>query len=76
MILDVRTKEEYEMGHVADSINIPLDILSTEIIKQDIPKETPISVCCESGGRSSYAVILLQKLGFTQVTNAGSWRNI
>lgn len=75
MIIDVRTSGEYELGHVSDSINIPLDVLSDEILKKNIPKDLPIILCCESGGRSSYAFMILQNLGFTNVTDGGSWRN-
>lgn len=76
MILDVRTTEEYQNGHVSGSVNIPLDILVQKIQTEQIPKDTQIMVCCESGGRSAYAVMLLEQIGFTQVSNAGSWRNI
>lgn len=76
MIIDVRTQEEYQLGHIPESINIPLDILKDEIVRQHIPKDTPIAVCCESGGRSSYAVMILIEMGFTQVENKGSWRDM
>lgn len=76
MLIDVRTQEEYITGHASNSVHIPLDILAEEVVRQNIPKETPIAVCCESGGRSSYACMILEQLGFTRVTNAGSWRNI
>lgn len=76
MILDVRTVEEYQAGHASDSVNIPLDVLIQKIQTENIPKDTSIVVCCESGGRSAYAVHVLEQLGFTHVVNGGSWRNI
>lgn len=76
LIIDVRTQEEYTQGHADNSVHIPLDILAVEIEKKQISKDTPIVVCCESGGRSTYAVMILQSIGFTHVTNGGSWRNL
>ncbi len=75
LLIDVRTKEEYTAGHCQGSINIPLDTLESEIQKMNLSLHRSITLCCESGGRSTYAVGILEKLGFTQVTNGGSWRN-
>lgn len=74
IILDVRTKEEFEQGHASESINVPLSDLDAYI--QTLSKDTPIVVVCESGGRAMMAVLFLQQRGFTQVTCGGSWRDI
>lgn len=74
IILDVRTKAEYQMGHVKGSINIPLDQLTGNLNKLD--KNKPIITCCASGMRSGSAKGVLQNRGFTQVYNGGSWQNV
>lgn len=70
VLLDVRTEEEYEAGHIPKSINIPLDtiyVVAEMISNRDIP----LFVYCLSGARSSQAVQALKKMGYTQVKNIG-----
>ncbi len=70
VLLDVRSRSEYEGGHVPGSIHIPLDAL--ERVKTEIPDPaTPIFAYCLSGGRSSSAVGKLKAMGYTDVTNIG-----
>ena len=70
VLLDVRTPEEYEAGHIPQSRNIPLDRIARA--QSDIPdQETPLFVYCLSGARSSQAVSILRSMGYTQVTNIG-----
>ena len=75
IVLDVRTKGEFQGGHFKDSINIPLDQLKSNLNKIK-NKETVIIACCASGMRSATAVHILQKEGYTNVHNAGRWNNI
>ena len=53
LIIDVRTKEEYNGGHIKGSVNIPLDKLKNHIPK--LTKNLPIITCCASGMRSASA---------------------
>lgn len=69
-LLDVRTDGEYRSGHVAGSINIPLDEID-RAAKKFPDKNQPIFVYCLSGARSSRAVSYLKRLGYTQVKNIG-----
>jgi len=62
VIIDVRTKEEYDDGHLVDAINIPYDEIDETI---DINKEKIIFVYCKSGNRSKYAYEVLKNLGYT-----------
>lgn len=73
-IVDVRTTMEYMGGHVAGSINIPLQELEDRI---DEFKEmsAPIILCCASGGRSGQAAGYLRHLGL-DAHNAGSWLDV
>jgi rhodanese-related sulfurtransferase len=74
IILDVRTKGEYQGGHVKGSMNIPLNALPNQLSK--LKKETPVITCCASGMRSASAKSILKSNGFTEVHNGGSWMNL
>lgn len=71
ILLDVRTKEEYNAGHIKGSILIPVDNLLGESVKTLKDKEAPIFVYCRSGNRSLSAVNILIKQGYTNVFNLG-----
>jgi phage shock protein E len=73
-IIDVRTKAEFQQGHVRNSINIPLDRLTDNLKKLD--KSKPVITCCASGMRSSSARSILKSHGFTEVHNGGSWTSL
>ena len=62
IILDVRTKEEYDSLHIKNSINIPLDLIDESI---DLDKNKIIFVYCKSGNRSKVAYNKLKELGYT-----------
>lgn len=74
IILDVRTKGEYNGGSIKGSKNIPLDSLTSFISKLD--KNTPIITCCASGMRSGAAKNILKSNGFREVHNGGSWASL
>lgn len=67
VLLDVRSKEEYEEDHIPNSVNIPLE----QISKITIQKDKTLFVYCYSGNRSTIAVEQLKKLGYKNVTNIG-----
>lgn len=70
VLLDVRTKEEYDNYHIEGSLHIPLDRLDT--ISQNIPdKAAPIFVHCLSGGRSATAADYLKRNGYRRVHDIG-----
>lgn len=70
VLIDVRTREEYREGHIAGSINIPLDEMDL-ITARVSGKDTPIFVHCRSGARSSQAAVRLKQLGYSKVRNIG-----
>jgi phage shock protein E len=74
IILDVRTKGEYQSGHLKKSINIPVSNLQQNLKK--LNKDKPIVTCCASGARSASARRLLKSNGFDQVYNGGSWYSL
>ena len=74
IILDVRSKSEFINGNINGSKNIPLDTLTTNIVK--LKKDTPIITCCASGMRSAAAKNILKSNGFNEVFNGGSWMTL
>lgn len=66
-LIDVRTPGEYAGGHVPGAQNVPLDRIGAF----EAPRDTPLFVYCQSGGRSSQAAHILQSRGFTDVVNVG-----
>lgn len=74
VIVDVRTKGEYQGGHIKGSLNIPLDTLSSNLGK--LNKSKPVITCCASGMRSSSAKSILKAAGFEQVHNGGGWSSL
>lgn len=71
--IDARSLEEYEEGHLPNSIHIPLNGLPR--IEQRIPHETTLFVYCASGMRSKQACKWLIKAGYQEVYNLGGLMN-
>ncbi len=67
VILDVRTPEEFQSGHIPGAINIDLrnDAFEDEIKKLD--REKTYLVYCRTGRRTKQAVSIMQELGFTHL---------
>lgn len=64
ILLDVRTPEEYQSGHINSAINF--DISSTNFIPkiENLDKSKTYILYCQSGGRSKLASILMEQKGF------------
>lgn len=75
VIVDVRSKAEYQGGHIRGSINIPLDRLGHSL-NQLKDKNKPVITCCASGIRSASAKALLRSRGYMQVYNGGGWYSL
>lgn len=73
ILVDVRTKEEYDEKHITGAVNIPLSEIEEGNIDYD--KSTTIIVYCRSGARSSNAAKKLIALGYTNVYDLGSINN-
>jgi len=71
-VIDVRTPQEFAMGSVEGSVNIPLDILPSKLEKIRNMKK-PLILCCASGIRSANATRILKSKGLKDVHNGGSW---
>lgn len=72
ILLDVRTAEEYEHGHIDGFINIPVDELRDRLTELD--RKKPVYIICQSGLRSYIADRILTGCGFDCYNFAGGFR--
>jgi len=66
-IADVRRPAEWEEGHIAGALLLPLNRIATEMGQLD--RDRPIAVHCKGGYRSAIAASLLRRAGFPRVVN-------
>ena len=69
-VIDVRTLDEWNTGHLESAINIEWQNITS--IESNIPKNEKIYLYCRSGNRSGKATKILLDAGYTKVINAGS----
>lgn len=74
IIIDVRSPQEFNSGHISGSLNIPLELLTRNYDK--LNKERTIITCCASGMRSAAAKKVLESKGFATVLNGGGWYSL
>jgi glyoxylase-like metal-dependent hydrolase (beta-lactamase superfamily II) len=67
LVLDVRTHAEWNDRRIEGSLNIPLDKIEERIA--EIPRDRKLAIHCARGYRSSIAASLLQRRGFTGMTD-------
>lgn len=76
-IIDVRTRKEYLEYHLNKSVNIPLSEIREKIEKMQPNKDKKILLYCQTGGRSTKAALILEKLGYHNLYNLkGGLENI
>ena len=71
IILDVRTQEEYDQGHIPGAILIPdteVEVTAEEVLTD---KDQLLLVYCRSGRRSKLASEILVELGYTNIKEFG-----
>ena len=73
VVVDVRTPDEFMIGHLDKSINIPLNELNNRL--DEFKRMKNIVVCCASGIRSQKASMFL-KQNDIECFDGGSWLNI
>lgn len=72
ILLDVRTQEEYDGGHIPGAVCLPVETFGDGDLTTLLPdKNAEIFVYCRSGRRSAQAAKLLTDLGYTAVTDFG-----
>ncbi|HEY0994676.1 MAG TPA: rhodanese-like domain-containing protein [Gemmatimonadaceae bacterium] len=67
VVVDVRGREEFEAGHIPGVRHIVLGLLPDHL--DELPRDVPLVLQCQTGGRSSVAASVLQAAGFTNVSN-------
>ncbi len=73
-LVDVRSPSEFSQGCAKGSVNIPLEQVSHRLTEFSGKKH--IIVFCRSGNRSGMAKAMLEKNGFTNIVNGGTWQDI
>ena len=71
IILDVRTIEEYEEGHIPGAICVPNETIGENVIEELPDKGQVILVYCRSGNRSKQAATKLAEQGYTNIYEFG-----
>lgn len=71
IILDVRTIEEYNEGHIPNAICIPNETIGNNLIDELSDKEQLILIYCRCGNRSKQAAEKLKQLGYTNLIEFG-----
>ena len=72
VVLDVRSKEEFDAGHLDRAIHIPLENVEIEIGNHVKDSNTVLFCHCQSGMRSAVAVGKLKRMGY-EAHNLGSF---
>ncbi|MDP3007607.1 MAG: rhodanese-like domain-containing protein [Methylococcales bacterium] len=69
VIVDVREDDEWNAGHIAGAVHIPLNQLDARLPELQSYKESTIITQCRSGKRSLKALEVLKSAGFTKVSS-------
>ncbi len=69
LVLDVRTPEEYEEGHIKNGVNISVDELENRLDEISQFKDKEVFVYCKASARSEEASKILVNNGFEKITN-------
>lgn len=79
IVIDVRTKGEYNEGYIENAINIDFHDPLFETKIKELSKDKQYLIHCQSGGRSAKATDIMEKLGFTVACNilggVSSWKS-
>ncbi|MCA9129146.1 MAG: hypothetical protein KDB22_18790 [Planctomycetales bacterium] len=76
IIIDVRSKAEWDGGHLEQAVNIPHTSIADRIGELTSDKDAQIILYCAAGGRAGTAKAKLEELGFTNVENAGGYEDV
>ena len=75
LVVDVRTEAEFAAGAYPGATNIPLDQVEKRLADFGDRKRAVV-VYCRSGNRSGQAKVILEKNGFSDVTNGGGLKDM
>ncbi|MBM6551433.1 rhodanese-like domain-containing protein [Marinomonas ostreistagni] len=68
-IIDVRTAQEFNSGHLENAVNMPLS--SLQVNASGLDRNHPVVVYCQTGSRAAHARRALFDMGFVEVYNGG-----
>ena len=72
VLLDVRSKQDYDSGHIPGAVLLPVGTIEEDTAAQVIPeKDSTVLVYCRSGNRSKTASAALAELGYTSIYEFG-----
>ena len=75
VLLDVRTREEFDGGHISGALCLPVESIGGKAPAELPDKDAEILIYCRSGRRSAEAARKLTKLGYTNVSDFGGILN-
>ena len=73
VVIDVRTPQEFQTGHVEGALNLPHETIGQDIFKAKVAKDDHVILYCKSGRRSEVALGTLKGLGFSNIENYGGF---
>ena len=76
IVIDVRSQEEWDSGHVEQAVHIPHTEIADRISEVTTDKDAKIVLYCAVGGRAGKAKSFLEKLGYTNVENGGGYEDV
>ena len=76
LLVDVRSQNEFDQGHLEGAALIPHDQIASRASELGSDKSRPIVLYCPSGNRSARAKRTLEGLGYTNVMNAGAYESL
>ncbi len=74
-VIDVRTVEEFNAGHLEGALNIPVEVGDFVGTVSALDPAGKYLIYCKSGRRAGIALDNMTQLGFTDLTNLGSLEN-
>ncbi|MGV3760631.1 MAG: rhodanese-like domain-containing protein [Actinomycetota bacterium] len=75
-VIDVRTPDEFDAGHVEGALNLDVQDPGFDAAVSELPKDGSYVVYCRSGNRSAAAAARMAELGFTDVVDAGAFESL
>ena len=73
VVIDVRTPQEFQTGHIEGALNLPHDSIGQDIGKAKVAKDDHVILYCKSGRRADMAMGTLKGLGFSNIENYGGF---
>jgi len=67
VLVDVRSHADYEAGHIANAINIPVESEDLEALIASLDHDKPVMVYCSRGGQSAACAKILEEKGFKKI---------